>query len=144
MSWAYCAPKSTTRTVSKPPGTLTAFLGGIRVYPHLTCGNRRTSGCRGCWGYWCWWGYWARWVWSDAEAGDAAAVEFGHGDRMAGYLHTVPGGRQVAERGEDVARDGLVGPFGEFDPGLLVELVQVEQPVDLDLAAAQRGGRALL
>src|SRR5215470_15392919 len=25
ISCAYCAPKSTTRTVSKPPGTLTAF-----------------------------------------------------------------------------------------------------------------------
>ncbi len=31
MSWAYCAPKSTTSTVSKPPGTLLPFRGGLRV-----------------------------------------------------------------------------------------------------------------
>ncbi len=44
---------------------------------------------------------------------------------------------QVAERGEQVARHRLVRALGQFEAGLLGELVQVEQAVDLQLAAVQ-------
>src|SRR3984957_11033237 len=46
MSWAYCAPKSTTRTVSNPPGADTP-TPSTRVFPWVgaqcSCLRRRTA-----------------------------------------------------------------------------------------------------
>src|SRR5947207_13608025 len=82
ISCAYCAPKSTTRTVSKPPGTLFTFRWN-------TDGRRR--------------GQWRGLDRGDAQAGDAAAVELGHRDGAARHLHAVALRRQVAQGGQDVA-----------------------------------------
>ena len=97
-------------------GGLTGFRGGLR-YRH--------------------------WTRRDQEAGDAAAVHLGHRDRVTGDLDRVARRRELAERREHEARDGLVGPFRQPDRGLLGELVQVEQAVHLDLALRQLGGRGL-
>ena len=50
----------------------------------------------------------------------------------------------MAERGEQVPGHGLVRALGQIDAGLLGEVVQVQQAVDLDLAAAQLPGLLLL
>jgi hypothetical protein len=76
----------------------------------LTCGNRRVG---------------PGWISGDAEPGYPAAVHLGHGDRVPADLHLIAHGRDLAQDGEDVACHGLVRAFGELDPGLLGELIQV-------------------
>ena len=61
--------------------------------------------------------------------------------RAAGHLDGVAHRGQRAERGQDVARDGLVRALGQLEAGLLGELVQVEQAVDLDVAGRAAGWR---
>ena len=42
---------------------------------------------------------------------------------------------------DDEAGDGLVRAVGQLEAGLVLEVVEVEQPVDLDVAAGQRARR---
>jgi hypothetical protein len=73
----------------------------------------------------------------DPEPGDAAAVHFGHRDPVAVHLDRLPDSGDLAQAGQDEAGRGLIRPLRQVDPRLLGELVQVEQAVHLDLAAAQ-------
>ncbi len=76
----------------------------------------------------------------DADPGDPAAVHHRDGDGVAVDPGFVADGGDAAELGGEEAADGLVGAVGEFDTGLVGEVVQVQQTVDLDVAAAQPGG----
>ena len=72
----------------------------------------------------------------EADSGDSAAVHFGDGQFVAVDVRLVAAHGDATEaRGEEAA-DGLVRAVGEFDTGLLGEVVEVEQAVDLDIAAA--------
>src|SRR5580704_5231253 len=129
MSWAYWAPKSTTSTVSGAPSSPT----GERTAASLVALDRGI-GPRAV----------GRGRLADPDPGDAPPVELGHGQLAAGHLDRLALAGQVAERGEQVARHGLVRALGELDPGLLGEVVQVEQAVDLQFAAVQLPGVVLL
>src|SRR6516165_433600 len=119
ISCAYWAPKSTTRTVSgaSPPlpsgdrtaASLAVGRGG-RFLPRVG-GHERSRAAH-------------------PDPGDAPAVQLHHGQLGAGDLHRLPLAGQVAEGGEQVAGHGLVRALGQVDPGLLGEIVQVEQAVD--------------
>src|ERR1700727_2856540 len=74
MSWAYCAPKSTTRTVSNPPCPDNGYRLSPGSFPSL-CGLA------------------CRWLARDgfhAQPGDAAAVQLGDRDRVAGDFDRIP------------------------------------------------------
>ncbi len=73
----------------------------------------------------------------DPEPGDPAPVHLGDGDPVVGDLHRRAHRGHLAEAGEHKAGRRLVGALGQVDPGLLGELVQVEQAFHLDLAAVQ-------
>jgi hypothetical protein len=60
---------------------------------------------------------------------------------VAQRLDHIAGLREPAQLGDDVAGERLVRPFGQLDAGGLLEVVEVEQAVDLDVAAAQPPGR---
>src|SRR5712692_950621 len=74
---------------------------------------------------------------ADPDPGDTAAIHLGDGQPAPGDLHRLMVGGQLAKRGQHVARDGLVGTFREHDPGLLGELIEVQQAVHFDLATEQ-------
>src|ERR1700722_5357267 len=81
---------------------------------------------------------------ADPDPGDPAPVELGDGEPPAGHHGRLAGLRQVAQRGQQVARHRLVRSLGQLDAGLLGEVAQVEQAVDLDLAAVQLPGPGLV
>src|SRR5260370_41946201 len=125
ISCAYWAPKSTTRTVSgasaapsSPAAERTepSLVGVLARFRPRVGGHRRGL--------------------AHPHPGDPSAVQLGHGQPAAGDLHGLALAGQVAERGQQVARHGLVRALGQLDPGLLGELVQGQQAVDLELAAA--------
>src|SRR5215470_10802180 len=133
MSWAYWAPKSTTRTgpvlSARSDGLVTALLSvtsewyTASAYLGRGLAPRRLS--------------WRRRRLGDPDLGDPAAVQLGHGQPAPVELGRLPGLRQVTECGHEVAGHRLVRAVRQLDPGLLSEVVQVHQPVDLDLACAQ-------
>ena len=75
----------------------------------------------------------------DADPGDAAAVHLGDGEVVAVDRALVADRGDPAELGGEEAGDRLVRAVRELDPGLVGEVVQVEQTVHLDVAAAQTG-----
>src|SRR5215470_4645408 len=143
ISCAYWAPKSTTRTVSGVSATRPPSSAGERTEPPF----RKSPGRASLVGLLAWLLPPVR---GDAgrlahpHPGDPPSVQLGHGQLAAGDLHRLPLARQVAERGQQVARHRLVRALGQLDPGLFGELVEVQQAVDLELAAAQLPGLGLV
>src|SRR5215831_11934515 len=76
--------------------------------------------------------------------GDAAGVHLGHGQPVAVDLDRVTHRWQPPQSGENIPGHRLVRSFRQADPGLLGELVEVEQAVHLYLAAVQPARAALL
>src|SRR5215468_6633157 len=76
--------------------------------------------------------------------GDAAGVHLGHGQPLAVDLDRVTHRRQPSQGGEHISGHRLVRSFRQADPGLLGELVEVEQAVHLYLAAVQPARAAFL
>src|SRR5215469_16591547 len=76
--------------------------------------------------------------------GDAAGVHLRHGQPLAVDLDRVTHRWQPPQGGENIPGHRLVRSFRQADPGLLGELVEVEQAVHLDLAAVQPARAALL
>ena len=74
----------------------------------------------------------------------APTIQLGHGELVAVHLHLGADPRQLPERGEHVPGHRLVRALGQLHAGLLGELVQVQQPVHLELAVAQLGRAGLL
>src|SRR5258708_5870253 len=60
---------------------------------------------------------------TDQDPRDPTAVELGHGQLPAGHFGRFAVLRQVPQRGKQVARHRLIRPFGQFQAGLLGELV---------------------
>src|SRR5215470_319804 len=145
MSWAYCAPKSTTSTGPCPaPEPSCPFTRSSRPFAGLTAASRsctasaylggRLGPCR----------LRTRRRLGDLDLGDPAAVKLGHGQPGAVQLRRFARLRQVPERGQQVAGHGLVRAVRQFDAGLLGEVVEVHQAVDLDLPCPQTPGRVPL
>ena len=76
----------------------------------------------------------------DPQPGDPATVELEHGDTAVGYVDESPRPGEVAEPVHDEAGHGLVRSLGQYQAGLLGEVVNVEQAIDLDNAADQPPG----
>src|SRR5215475_7439763 len=185
ISCAYCAPKSTTSTVSESPACTTSPSRGFT--PALTQWRATTCSLGGALA----WGGLAaplarrrargplsRWRGSRVlsrrrgsrllvqgragclvargrtrsllvrrgaapahlaypDPGDAPAVQFGHGEPVPVDLDLSADLRQFPQHGEHVTGHGLIGALGQAHARLLGELIQVQQPVHLDLAAAQ-------
>src|SRR5215831_5661226 len=143
ISCAYWAPKSTTRTVScsgagctMPPSARASHapwrgrpvsieLRKRRGWPGFPGGTGPGAGAR------------VRRRRADPDSRDAAGVHLGHGQPVPVHLDGIPHHRQLAELREHVAGHRLVRPLRQAHPGLLGELVQVQQAVHLDLAAGQ-------
>src|SRR5215469_18590619 len=157
ISCAYCAPKSTTSTVSESPACTTSPSPGLahplsgrgghdlqskvcpprRRAPAPATGSglavlagRRARGFLPR-------GRAVRLHLAHPHPRDAPAVQLGHGEPVAVDLHLGANAGQLPERGEHKAGHGLVGPLGQVHAGLLGELIQVQQPVDLELTAEQ-------
>ena len=79
----------------------------------------------------------------DADPGDATAVEFGDRQQVPGDLDGGSDARQLAQGRDDVAGDGLVRSVGQLHAGLVVEVLEVEQAIDVR-ARAQRLGVVLI
>src|SRR5580698_312851 len=135
ISCAYCAPKSTTRTVSgvsvpSPSGACTAAsLVGLRgrlLGPRVTIGRGDAVHL------------------AHPDPGDAPPVQLGHRQLPARDFHRLALAGQVPEGGQQIASDGLVRALGQLNAGLLGEVIQVQQAVDLQLAAAQLARLALI
>src|SRR3954452_104914 len=73
----------------------------------------------------------------DADACDPAAVHLPDLQPDAVDLHRVTGSGQPAELRHEATGNRLVRPVGQFVPGGLGELVEVEQTVDLDVTATK-------
>src|SRR5215831_14031378 len=170
ISWAYCAPKSTTSTVSKSSACTTSpsRVSRTRSQGGMSCslGGALTGRRPG--------GLLARGVSAGRRAGgllarrraggiparraigirlahpahpdprNAPAVQLGHGELVPVHLHLGADPGQLAELGEYVAGHRLVRALGQPHAGLLGELVQVQQPVHLELAVTQLGRAVLL
>ncbi len=78
------------------------------------------------------------------HAPDPAALDLAHGDPALGVVDPVAGLREPAEPLHQEARHRLVGALGQLDAGLVLEVVEVQQAVDLDVAAAVHGGLGLV
>src|SRR5215472_12192036 len=148
ISCAYCAPKSTTSTVSKSSACTTSpsRVSRTRSGGGMTCSlggafaGRRAGGFlapRRGGGLPARRGIGARRAHPDPR--DAPSIQLGHGELVAVHLHLGADPRQLPERGQHVAGHRLVRALGQLHAGLLGELVQVQQPVHLKLAAAQLG-----
>src|SRR5260370_24663737 len=125
MSWAYWAPKSTTRTgpVTSEWYTASAYLGR-GLAPRWLSWRRRRLG--------------------DLDSGNPAAVQLCDGQPGPVEFGRFTQLRQGCRGGQGIAGHRLIRAVRELDAGLLGEVVQVHQPVHLDLPAAQAVRRAAL
>src|SRR5258708_23232556 len=125
MSWAYWAPKSTTRTGPVPSEwyTASAYLGR-GLAPRWLRWRRRRLG--------------------DLDSGNPAAVQLCDGQPGPVEFGRFTELRQVAEGGQEIAGHRLIRAVRYLDARLLGEVVQVHQPVHLDLPGAQPAGPAAL
>src|SRR5664280_1391124 len=98
------------------------------------------------WDGWDGWAAGAAWAGWDAGIGGhphpgyPPVVQRCHNQPALVVLHRLPQSRHMPQGGHDEACHCLVRAVGQAGSTLLGELVQVEQAVDLDVAAAQRAG----
>ncbi len=80
----------------------------------------------------------------DLDASDPSAVELDHREHVTVEAGGLADRRDMAELLDDVAGDGLVRAVGKDQAGLVLEVVEVEQAVDLELAGQRAGGLGLV
>src|SRR5664279_2241622 len=89
---------------------------------------------------WDGWDGWDAGIGGHPHPGYPPVVQRCHSQPALVVLHRLPQSRHMPQGGHDEARHCLVRAVGQGGSTLLGELVQVEQAVDLDVAAAQRAG----